>query len=434
MVLPALWNFLSGKRLSYPLLFLWLFIGTVSSSYAQSEREMEKRKASLQSQVATLKKEIAAMEKIILQTTSKKNLTKKEVEALKAKIKSKEAQIGNFRKEIANLEKDIKATEGEIVVKESQEIDLKEKYAYILREIYQNIVSAKSSELFLLAEDKAFITNNYLSKISDYRMKQAILVKSKIIELEEKKETLEASKKQTEQQLDAENKQKNLLAKEKQNKDKEIATLTDKEKRIKTQIEAKNKAYQKLNASIQKIIEEQIRIQQQKAQQQQKAKPAAAKEAVTSKAETYLSPQELALSLGFASNQGKLPWPVAKGKISGAFGKQEHPTVKNVFIENNGIDFKTMSGTSARSVFEGTVISIFNLPTTHTCIIIKHGEYFTVYSNILNASVKVGDKVATKQAIGSVYTDPEDNSTKLHMELWKGKEKINPALWLVSAN
>jgi len=431
--LPLLWNFLSGKALSLSLIFLLLTFSSISFAQAQSERDMEKRKAVLQSQVANLKKEIAAMEKIILQTTSKKNLTKKEVEQLKAKIKSKEAQIGNFKKEIAHLDKDIKATEGEIVVKESEETSLKEKYAYILREIYQNIVSSKSSELFLLAEDKAFITNNYLAKISDYRMKQAIQVKDKIIELEEKKKTLEESKKQTEQQLDAENRLKIQLANEKKNKDKEIASLTDKEKRIKAQIEAKNKAYQKLNASIQRIIEDQIRIQQQKAQQQ-KSKSPATKEAVTSKAETYLTPQELALSLGFASNQGKLPWPVAKGNISSTFGKQEHPTVKNVFIENNGIDFKTMSGASARAIFEGTVISIFNLPTTHTCIILKHGEYFTVYANIANSTVKVGDKVATKQNIGSVYTDPEDKQTKLHMELWKGKEKINPSLWLVSAN
>ncbi len=433
MAPPRLWSFLSGKFLLTALLWASLFAVPFSQSFAQSENEMERKKIKLQSQVANLKKEIAQMEQAILQTSKQKKLTQKQVEALKQKIKNKEAQIGNYKKEITNLEKDIKATEGEIVVKETHVSELKEKYAYIIREIYQNLVSEKTSELFLLTEDKAFITNNYLRTISKYRISQANEVKGKIIELENKKSLLEESKKQTLGQLIEENKLKTKLAKEKVNKDQEIASLSDKEKNIKAQIEAKNRAYQKLNASIQKIIEEQIKIQQQKALQN-KPKTASKAPIVTSKPETYLSPQDLALSKDFASNQGKLPWPVVQGNVVSTFGRQEHPTIKNVFIENNGIDFKTNSGASARSVFSGTVISIFNLPTTQTCIIIKHGEYFTVYSNILNASVKVGDKVATKQAIGSVHTDQSDNATKLHMELWKGKDKINPSLWLVGAN
>ncbi len=113
-----------------------------------------------------------------------------------------------------------------------------------------------------------------------------------------------------------------------------------------------------------------------------------------------------------------------------SFGKQAHPTLKDVIIENNGIDIKTTDGSEARAVFGGTVVSIFSLPTTQTCIIVKHGEYFTVYSNIDQASVHVGDKITTKQSIGKLHTDSEENLTKVHLEIWRGKEKLNPQLWL----
>ena len=121
---------------------------------------------------------------------------------------------------------------------------------------------------------------------------------------------------------------------------------------------------------------------------------------------------------------------MAQGSIVGYFGKHEHPTLKGVFIENNGLDIKAADGSAGRCIFNGSVISVFTMPTTQTCIIVKHGEYFSVYSNIATAAVKANENIGTKQSIGTLSSDRSDSQTKIHLEIWKGKDKLNPAEWL----
>ena len=145
-----------------------------------------------------------------------------------------------------------------------------------------------------------------------------------------------------------------------------------------------------------------------------------------------MTPADQALSKDFAGNMGKLPWPVERGNIIGQFGKHEHPVLKGVMIENNGVDIKATAGADARAVFGGTVVSVFFLPTTQNCIIVKHGEYFTVYSNIETVSVKPGDVLVTKQSLGKLHTDKTEGLTKVHLEIWKGKDKTDPEQWLAS--
>jgi murein DD-endopeptidase MepM/ murein hydrolase activator NlpD len=125
-----------------------------------------------------------------------------------------------------------------------------------------------------------------------------------------------------------------------------------------------------------------------------------------------------------------LPWPVEKGAILNKFGRHPHAFLSEVVVENNGIDIKTTEGSSVRSVFEGTVISVFFMSFNQNSVIIKHGEYFTVYSNLKTVNVKINSKVSTKQVIGTAYTNPSDGITSTHLEIWKGRTKIDPALWI----
>ena len=143
-----------------------------------------------------------------------------------------------------------------------------------------------------------------------------------------------------------------------------------------------------------------------------------------------LTPAEQALSNDFNSNKGKLPWPVERGHIVGQFGKHPHAVLKGVMVENNGVDIKTVSGADARAVFGGTVVSVFFLPTTQNCVIVKHGEYFTVYSNIETVAVKTNQIIGVKQSLGTLHTDKNEEVTKVHLEIWKGKDKMDPELWL----
>ena len=133
---------------------------------------------------------------------------------------------------------------------------------------------------------------------------------------------------------------------------------------------------------------------------------------------------------GFEANKGRLPWPVEKGMISGHFGKQQHPVYSLVTIDNKGIYLQTTAGAKARAVYKGDVTSCFMIANTYA-VIIQHGNYRTVYSNLSKLSVKQGDKVEPKQAIGTIFTDPEqDQKTELYFQIYKDRDILNPELWI----
>jgi septal ring factor EnvC (AmiA/AmiB activator) len=212
--------------------------------------------------------------------------------------------------------------------------------------------------------------------------------------------------------------------------------LQDKEKRLRQEVAKKNKAAQQLNNKIQAIIEEEIKQAKRKAEEAARRRHVTTTTVSVSKKthETMpLTPAEQALSNDFSNNKGRLPWPVERGHIIAQFGTHEHPLIKGVMVENNGVDIKTAPGSDARAIFGGLVVSVFYMPTTQNCIIVKHGEYFTVYSNIETALVKPNQIITTKQVIGKLHTDKSEDLTKVHLEIWKGKDKMDPEAWL-SAN
>jgi len=136
------------------------------------------------------------------------------------------------------------------------------------------------------------------------------------------------------------------------------------------------------------------------------------------------------LAGGFEKNKGRLPWPVEKGMISGHYGKQQHPVYEHVIMDNKGVYIQTTAGTKARAVYAGEVTSCFMVAGTYA-VIVQHGNYRTVYSNISKLNVKQGDKVETKQAIGTIFTDPEqDQKTELYFQIYKDRDILNPELWI----
>jgi septal ring factor EnvC (AmiA/AmiB activator) len=155
-----------------------------------------------------------------------------------------------------------------------------------------------------------------------------------------------------------------------------------------------------------------------------KAPPPAKGNSMSSNAE------EVILTNDFSGNKGRLPWPVEKGVIAATFGEHPHAEFKNITVRNNGIDIATASGARVRSVFDGVVTSVMSIASMHFVVIIRHGDYLTVYSNLKEVSVKKGDKIKARQSIGSVFTDPDDGKTLLHFEIWHGKALQNPGSWI----
>lgn len=395
------------------------------------------KKEQLQQQMKKLQDEIKTIEAALKNNNAKKEKSMGEILSLQAKIKSRENLIGNINNQIGNLDETIDKTEVEISTQSTEVEKMKADYARMLRTSYAN-TTLQNQTAFLLSSTSfynALHRYNYLLKIAEYRRGQAKAIQVSIDELKHKKENLQENKEQKENLLVKQTAQKEELESEKKEKDAAVAQLMEKEKKLrKAQVE-KNKAATQLNGRIQAIIEDEIRQARKKAEEQARKNPGTTRDVSIKKgtSETMpLTPAEQALSKDFSNNQGKLPWPVERGHVVSQFGKHEHPLLKNVMVENNGVDIKTEAGADARTVFGGTVVSVFYLPTTQNCVIIKHGEFFTVYSNIENVTVKTNQTISTKQSLGKLHTDKNEDLTKVHLEIWKGKDKMDPELWLAN--
>ena len=276
--------------------------------------------------------------------------------------------------------------------------------------------------------NQAYKRITYLKQYTSFRKTQA----KKIIEsqqlLELKKEQLFYQK----EQLLKESKSKSSLIfskkdeiisinNSKSEKQELIKKLSKSEKAFKKQLQDQKSRAKELEDKIRKIIEEEIRKAREKA------------EKINGKKGYTLTPDAIVLSAEFASNKGKLPWPLEKGVIVQFYGKQKHPVFTAVETINNGIDIATNQNTIVRTVFDGTISRIFFIKGAGKAILINHGEYFSVYSGLKEISVKVGEKVLSKEKIGVVISQESELKTELHFEIWKGYEKQDPSKWLFKA-
>ena len=214
--------------------------------------------------------------------------------------------------------------------------------------------------------------------------------------------------------------EKKQLDLEKEQQQSLVNELSKKEKQLKTELQTKEQQAKVLDAQIRKIIEEEIR----------KAKEAAASTGTPS---FSMTPEQKELAENFTTNKGTLPWPVERGVITERFGKQKHPVLPGILTYNNGIKITTEKGASTRAIFDGTVSRILNIPGAGKAIIVSHGDYFSVYSNLSDVYVTAGQSLKTKQEIGLVSTNPNTNETITELQIWKGNKKLNPAQWLYRA-
>ncbi|NJK97665.1 MAG: M23 family metallopeptidase [Bacteroidales bacterium] len=137
------------------------------------------------------------------------------------------------------------------------------------------------------------------------------------------------------------------------------------------------------------------------------------------------------ISGNFKDNRGRLPWPTEKGVIVNPFGEQHHPVLKGVIVQNNGVDISTYSNAKVFSIFEGEVKKVFSFLGANYTVIVRHGEYLTLYQNLATVYVKPGDKIKAKQELGSLYSESNSKTSVLHLEIWEESSKLNPEMWLL---
>lgn len=403
----------------------------------QDQKALEKKRKQLES-------EINQTQKAIQQTQKTRDNSLKEIINLEKQIELRKELIENTSKEIKEFSVQIQETTSNLKALENKLTMLRENYA---KAIYGTYKSYRITDQFLFVANSSTFSEalrrlNYLRKIGDYRKSQVDDIIKTQDEINAKLAAIQSKKNEQERLLAQQKKQESELSKNKAQKAKLVEQLKVKEGNLNKQLTKKKKEAEKLNAQIQAIIAKEIE-RQRKLEEERKRKEAEAAAAKakkegsstttsgSSKTPTTapVTPEVQKLSANFASNKGKLPWPVERGTISRGFGVYRHPEYGGE-IDNKGLDIRTEKNANVRAVFDGKVISIVSNPIYKNAVIISHGDYFTVYTKLESVNVSKGQSVNAKQVIGKVYTDDEKNETEMHFEVWQGNVPQNPSYWI----
>jgi len=393
-------------------------------SVAQSDR-----KAELKRQRESLQKDIEYVNSLLKENKKASQYSVAQVRNLDKKISIRQQLINNINNEISFIDSSIKKKNAQIKESEAELKLLKEDYARIVQQTYKS-KSGYSRLMFLLSSDnfnQAMKRLKYINQYSSYRKAQGEKIEAQSAALEESIVKLKKEKESKIALLSSKEKEKNKLQAEKGEKEAVLTDLQKKNKKLVSEIRLKQKKANKLQSEIQKIISEEIRIARAKAKAERKAKGTTTSKHTSNYA---LTAEATALSKSFKENKNKLPWPVERGVVVSKYGKHPHPTMKNITIVNHGVDIATEKGAEARAVFGGVVSSIILSKGGAKTVLVQHGNYYTVYSNLSKIYVKKGDKVKIKQKLGTIYTNARTGATVLKFQLWLDTKDQNPAYWI----
>lgn len=393
--------------------FILLYLAS-NPFYAQNKNDLEKKKKALQ-------KEINYTNKLLKETRKNKDHTLDELLSLKSKINARTDLIAAMNSEMRLINGEVSQSITDINTLEAELVRLRSEYAKIIYYAFKHR-STYDKMMFVFASkdiNQAYKRLKYIQQYTEYRKGQAQEIIATQADLKAKIAQLETIKQEKTVLVSLEEQETQKLAVEKSEQENIVQKLQGKEQELKDKLKKKEAAARKLQKAIQRIIEEEIR----------KAREAAKKNGKTSKG-FPMTPEAIKLSNSFASNKGKLPWPVLQGVITARFGKHPHPVLREITINNNGIDISTTKGSEARALFGGEVSSVAIIPGEGKVVMVRHGEYLSVYSYMSDVYVKKGDKITTKQELGLLVNDAGKSKTKIHLEIWKGMTKLNPEYWI----
>ena len=398
-----------NKKLRYCFFVICLMINilTGNNSWTQTKSELEeKKRKNLE--------EIENSTNLLKQTQDTKKENIGQIQIINRRINLRGQIIESIEKETKLLDEEIDE-KNKLVVEMEQDLEaLKNEYAKLIlfsyknRNKYDKVIFLFSAENF----NQAYKRLRYIKQFVKFRRQQSVGIKNLKEKVISEITDLEIKKNQKLRLAEEKKNENNNLTKELNQKNNLIAKLKRKENELRAKIAEKKKINERIEKEITEII------------------AAEAKKMKNANLFDQLTPEERLISNNFIENKGRLPWPTEKGVITEHFGVHPHPVLKGITIQNNGIDIVTVKGAEARAIFDGEVSGVFAILGANYTVIIRHGNYLTVYHGLVNLKVKKGDIVRVKQIIGTIYTDKETNITMLHIEIWKELQKQNPEEWL----
>jgi septal ring factor EnvC (AmiA/AmiB activator) len=385
-----------------------LVLCPVVVGYAQDTKAYEEKKARLEREIAIIDKQLAENASQSSSMLSDLTLIRKNISNRKSLVNEADRRVRQYSDSIYLAQREINRLQARIDTLTSH-------YAKLVRSAYKNR-DARVWYMYMLASDnlgQAFRRFGYFRNLSSQMKSEAKDIRVMQEELEGKKQRLTAMKAEAEALKAERVKELEKLKKDEAKADSVVKKLQKDKKKYQNQLASKKKEVNALNRQIAKLIEDAMKADDPKKQKSSSKKSA---------------PVDMKLDGEFSKNKGKLPWP-ADGPVVGTFGKHYHPVYKNLELPaNNGIDVALAKGSDVKAVFDGTVTQVITMPGYNQCVLVQHGNYFTLYCKMKSVSVKVGEKVKTGQKLGTI--DTINGQTQLHFEVWKGSTPQNPESWL----
>jgi septal ring factor EnvC (AmiA/AmiB activator) len=390
----------------------------VGLAQPDKQKELENRRLSILNEI----KQINAL---LFKTSGQKKSVLTQVEDISQRISARENLIKVTNRQANLLTRNINDNLLKIQQLRNELRALKDDYAAMISKSYKS-KSQQSRIMFLFSSEnflQAYKRLQYMKQYARQRKQQGESIKEKTILLQQLNTDLMDQKKKKELLITENERAKKELQQEKKDQETLVASLRKDEGKFSSQI----KKRQKEEAVIERQIEDLIKAAIAKANKEAAKNNIKSEEKSTSLA---LTPEAKLLAASFTSNKGKLSWPVERGVVTQSYGSHKHPQFPNVTTNNNGVDITTEENVKARAVFAGEVLQIQQIKGANLAILIRHGDYITIYRNLATAFVKKGDKVTSKQNIGTIYKNPINGKTVLKFYIYKNSEKMNPADWV----
>jgi septal ring factor EnvC (AmiA/AmiB activator) len=442
----------------------WLLLGVMllqaaplvaqqsSKSKSSVNKKAPKSKAQLEKERLANLRRIREASRILAQTQKQKEASLGQLNALKEKLDVQKGVIRNISSELKYIESDVRQTENQVQQTQQSLEQLKAEYS---RLIYASSKTANSYNrlMFLFAAEsfnQLMLRLRYIRQYSEVRKAQAAQITSVQQRLNRQLTGLTEKKQEKSSLLSTQLAENRNLTTLKTQQDQVVTKLSQQEEELRRELANRQESVRKLDELIAQRVREEIARAARAAAARAAAKAAAeraaaggatrspgstartnpeAEAAATRVDRVTLTPETAIISSSFAENRGRMLWPVARGFISQHFGRHAHPVLKNVIVENRGVDIQTNAGEPVRAVSAGKVLTVTSIAGMNNIVMVQHGEYFTVYAKLRSVSVSEGDNVQAKQSIGTVYTNSEGTS-ELQFQVWRNSSNLNPESWL----
>jgi murein hydrolase activator len=389
------------------LLLCLTTVDSMSQSLIELRKEKEKTAA-----------DIEYINQLLKETKDSAKSSLSKLTILKKQITLQGNLIDNINRELDFLDTSIKISSRRVDSLTAELQSVKNKYAAMIRYAKRNQDSNNQLFYLLSADDfnQAYKRFTYLRQYADYRRKQAERITEVKNSLNHQIIEFNARKEERQNLLASRINMTKIIEKQKESQSKYFTELQQKEKELKKKLDNQKKQEARLQQEIERVIAEEARKASRKS---------------PSESGMVLTNEEKALSGDFSNNKGRFPWPVQNGLITDRFGEHPHAVLKHVMVKNSGIDITTQGNEKARAIFKGEVSKVIVISAGNMAVIIRHGNYLTVYSNLSEVYVKAGQKVDTKEVIGKIFTDKDDdNKTVLKFQLWRESTKLDPEDWI----